>query len=935
MQDGSLMLYTSNGIVVFNGFAFKPLIADSSYKKQFFRKLIYIPATGHVMGCDMNKHLFQLFPLYRKINLGKKNAYNFARKGDSLILLTGDFDLFVYSIRNNKVLDWRGPRNYMNAFPKNFTPTQMTDYEDHVFIASSQGLFRINPDSGTVQKLMETPCDQLRVSAFTNRLYISSGAVIYSYNGKTIEKVADLGIKPTKNQVAVTAIEFLDTNRFFAGTPDGVILVTKSGMYNISAPYKANINSLYFDKANACLFAGTGNKGLLKLQFKENFYYSEEAGLHNASLNSIVDGGHGEIVFARNCCYLQKLVGDTVLRYSEKQSNYASLSNIGSHIWAGTWGSGIYIFNKGQLIDSLKHPSLPGNEVHACYQTKEGNIWIGTDKGLASGADIKHIKPAFPQIKETVICFYEKSDGAICVGAVGCFYIIKNGKITHRYDDKKGLRGKEVRTFYEDEKKRLWIGTYGGGLYCLNSDRFVSINAKRGCMLDEDVFCLAPDGLGFFYITSNHGLWRVSLKALFDFYEDRLNYLVPYHYAEENGIANTEFTGGFQNNFLKMQDGSIYFPGIGGLLHTIVKNPYVGKLSPIINSIYVNDTLFEAGSPRLDHNTHSIRFNFSCNSIVTHGNVYFQYRLFTETGSEWNAPQKSRSVTFDQLRHGKYRFVVRAIDGSNNPNPESVSYEFDIPPFYYETLWFKTMVALIALGLLFTVVRLRIRQIRNRAEEKAHYSRKLAEIELKAIQAQLNPHFIFNCLNTIKFFIIEKDFLRASQSLGTFSSLIRASLENSDKLFVPFKTELKFVKDYIELEKFRLGERLDCTIVSNPSVKDDMLVPYLIIQPHVENAIKHGIANLINKQGKLSLYFERSATGLTCVINDNGIGREASRQLNQRSARHISKGTQLIVEKSEFLRQYNNYNCSIEIIDLFTEQGKPAGTKVTIEMPLQ
>lgn len=935
MPDGSLLLYTSNGIVVFNGFSFKPLITDSSYKKQFFMKLIYLPAKGEVIGCDMDKNLFQLFPAYKKINLGKKNAYNFARKGDSLIVLTGDFDLLVYSLKDGKAKNWRGPKNYANAFPHNFTPSQMTDYNDQVFIAASNGLYKINPDSGTVLMLMDAPCQQMRVSTFTKKLYISSGACIYSYDGKKIEKVVELNLHIKQEGAPITAIEILSADSFFVGTTTGILAIGKNSTKNLTGTFKSNINSLYFDKENNCLFAGTLSKGLLKLQLKDNQSYSEDSGLGGVSLNSIVRSNEGEIVFAHNCCYLEKFVNDTIAHYVEKKSNYASISVINGKLWAGTWGSGVYIFDNARLVDSIQQPALPGGEVHACFKSKDGMVWVGTNTGIAAGPDQKNIKPVLPQIKETIITFYQLRGGAICVGAVDCFYIIQNGKIVKRVDDKRGLKGKEVRTFYEDDSGRIWIGTYGGGLFCLDGEKFVSINSKRGCMLDEDVFCLAPDGMGFFYITSNHGLWRVSMKALVDFYEGRLSYLVPFHYTEENGITSTEFTGGFQNNFLKANDSTMYFPGIGGLLRTSVKKPYSGKLSPIINSIFVNDTLFEKGSSYIDRRTRSIQFNFSCNNIITSGNVYFQYRLYGETNSEWSAPQKSRSVTFNLPRYGKYTFVVRAIDGSNNPDPESVGYDFEIPPYYYETAWFRVFAIALGLGLLLIAVRLRIRQIRNRAEEKELYSRKLAEIELKAIQAQLNPHFIFNCLNTMKFFILEKDFVRASQCLNSFSSLIRASLENSDKLFVPFKTELKFVKDYIELEKFRLMERLDYTIVCNPSVHDEMIVPYLIIQPHVENAIKHGIANLEDKLGKLSLYFERSATGLICVITDNGIGREAARALSLKNNKHVSKGTQLIVEKSEFLKQFNNYNCDIRIVDLYTDDGKPAGTKVTIEMPLQ
>lgn len=151
-------------------------------------------------------------------------------------------------------------------------------------------------------------------------------------------------------------------------------------------------------------------------------------------------------------------------------------------------------------------------------------------------------------------------------GESGVYIFSEAGEIKRSLNSADGLVGKEVRAFYEDQEGLLWIGASAGGLYCYEKGVLTSINRKKQCALPPDIFTLAKAGDGRLYITTNNGLWAVDETKLRDFYRNKLNQLVPFHYDEAHGILNTEFNGGFQNNYAIGNDGRLFFPTVQGLV---------------------------------------------------------------------------------------------------------------------------------------------------------------------------------------------------------------------------------------------------------------------------------------------------------------------------------------------------------------------------------
>ena len=213
---------------------------------------------------------------------------------------------------------------------------------------------------------------------------------------------------------------------------------------------------------------------------------------------------------------------------------------------------------------------------------------------------------------------------------------------------------------------------------------------------------------------------------------------------------------------------------------------------------------------------------------------------------------------------------------------------------------------------------------------------KQAEIEMRALRAQMNPHFIFNSLNSINKYILKSDHVNASRYLTRFAKLIRLILDNSNSKEVTLSDELEALKLYIEMESLRFTNKFVYQITVDENVSIDTLqVPPLIIQPYVENAIWHG---LLHKEtgGMLSIAVKTTNDNmLQCTIEDNGIGRARASELKSKSATaNKSLGMKLTEERITMLNQYASLNASIHIIDLENSTGEATGTKVILTIPV-
>lgn len=223
----------------------------------------------------------------------------------------------------------------------------------------------------------------------------------------------------------------------------------------------------------------------------------------------------------------------------------------------------------------------------------------------------------------------------------------------------------------------------------------------------------------------------------------------------------------------------------------------------------------------------------------------------------------------------------------------------------------------------------------RKLQMEMEYEKKFSEIELKAIRAQINPHFIFNCLNSIQLFVMQRDYEYAQKYLSDFSYLIRKTLDFSRRNFITLSDEIAYLNTYLGLEKMRFENKMEYQVlVENNIPISELEVPAMLLQPYVENAVKHGMNNEQQVTGMLYIRFHLLHNDiLECIIEDNGIGIERSKAIRNLHSNHQSSGLEISHNRAEILNKMYNTGIQIEIIDKSSQESSCTGTLVRILIP--
>ncbi len=377
-----------------------------------------------------------------------------------------------------------------------------------------------------------------------------------------------------------------------------------------------------------------------------------------------------------------------------------------------------------------------------------------------------------------------------------------------------------------------------------------------------------------------------------------------------------------------LQDEALWVCHSGGVQQVAINHVRSNIPQPVVrfDEIKVNDrpiTDFQKGI--FKNNERKIQFTFSSPTLKDRENISYYYQL-VGYDDEWKTQSyQQNEVIYNALAPGTYTFQLKAENqGVFSP---VISYSFTIEKPFYAHVWFIAAVVVLFLGIVYFIYRWQLK-IQNK---KAKQLSELNASKLTAIQSQMNPHFIFNSLNSIQDLILKGDVEHSYSYITTFSNLVRRTLNYSEKDFIDFDQEIKLLELYLSLEKLRYKKDLNYSIDTR-NVEDIMLPP-LLIQPFIENALVHG---LLHKEGakNLKISFELKEV-LTCTIEDNGIGREQAKtiKLRQRSD-HESFSGKAIHKRFEILSNVFKGQFGYIYEDLY-ENNQPSGTKVILTIPIK
>jgi len=338
---------------------------------------------------------------------------------------------------------------------------------------------------------------------------------------------------------------------------------------------------------------------------------------------------------------------------------------------------------------------------------------------------------------------------------------------------------------------------------------------------------------------------------------------------------------------------------------------------------------------RLNADENFLQFEFS--ALVFGNSNRNQYSWMMEgVDQKWVYGGNENKVSYARLKPGIYVFKVKAAN-SDGVWGTPTEYRIKIRPPFYATSWFIAICLIGIAATLFFWNRHRVLQARKEEQLKASFKQQLAESEMKALRAQMNPHFIFNSLNSIQKYILKNEHFEASQYLTKFSRLIRLILDHSNQNNILLSSELDLLKLYIEMESLRFDDKFAYHFYVDPNLNIETCeIPSMLIQPYVENAIWHG---LIHKEenGTLALHFSKKGkNGLQVTIEDDGIGRDKAAELRSKQVlQKKSYGLRITENRIAVINRTQNINATCEIIDLKDDAGKVAGTRVVLNIPLK
>ena len=313
--------------------------------------------------------------------------------------------------------------------------------------------------------------------------------------------------------------------------------------------------------------------------------------------------------------------------------------------------------------------------------------------------------------------------------------------------------------------------------------------------------------------------------------------------------------------------------------------------------------------------------------------VTYQYML-EGYDKDWITTDQRR-VRYPQLPGGSFHFMVRAKEGNQQSWTSTTILALDIPKRLLEFWWFWAVLGSLFLTMAYLLYRFLVSRAKKTERLKADFEHQVSEIQMQALRAQMNPHFLFNSLNSIKYFAISKSKDETAAYLSKFSLLVRAILNNSKSRTISLKDELDALQLYIEIEHLRLDGKFDYQIDIDSGIHiKQAQIPPMILQPYVENAIWHGLMHK-DGRGKLLVQVKDMGHQIQCIIEDNGIGRVKSSEFRGKQTDHKkSVGMQITSDRIALINKIYHIDTQVHVIDLMDEKGMATGTRVVINVPL-
>ena len=478
----------------------------------------------------------------------------------------------------------------------------------------------------------------------------------------------------------------------------------------------------------------------------------------------------------------------------------------------------------------------------------------------------------------------------ILIGGLNGLYLFNNG-ITTKVDSKENILDSRIELIKEINDALL-LGTIGNGLIYYSKDSVYKFTTKDG---------LSSNIISSIYINKND-VWVATNNGV--------NYL-KYNKGKLTLIRTFTNFNISEINDIYVENNSIYLATKEGF-KIISQSDNISKYNTPINitTVKINGEIYNKNDTNtfvLAHNQNKISIQYSGINYNSRGKLMYKYRL-KGLEEQWNYTNQ-RNINYTSLMPNDYLFEISVREENGNWSKVHSILSFKIKKAYWQTYWFYCIVAFIFILLIYTTIII--------FRKKYNKEKLIAELEAQALMLQINPHFIFNALNSIRVYLF-KNIESADNYIVNFSKLMRGVLNNSSKQFVTIQEEIELLKNYIELEQMRSDHIFDYNINIDQSVNQGLEIPSLVLQPIVENAIIHGL--LPQNEGTLELNIFNTPNYIVCEIKDNGVGFDSKIKANSKGLNITKKRLKYISPKSIFEIRKKEIKGTIVILKFYLKK---------------
>lgn len=803
-----------------------------------------------------------------------------------------------------------------------------------IWVFTPNGLYEWNETTNLLLASTNKNLNNIQVSAVTknnNQLIIATKEGNLHFYNLTENKI----LKTIKTPDSVILNQLvLDNNNLYGVSANEIFNIQNNRFKSIFASQNFNIKHFVVNEKTNNFWAAT-SKGLLQLHLpKKGLVFLDFPAEYSKNGNFVLDvtepSPNEFWVLTSNNQVLQ--FKNNTWRLLEQFSKNLKIKSFTLHknIYITTT-KGIYLW-KGNVFQKVNLEGFVADEdiVKSVIIGKE--LWILSASNEIVKYDLQTNKKIKSNFKNTVGFWKENKWNDLAVDhqqniwLVGwmpkgfgiCKYDEKQQKfidISHKsFNNHRDLFvGDYYNRIYTDQTNNVLFSAYGGFSMGKNIGKLnKTIDVHSYSIDDTYVTGLMQDANENVFFATNAGL-HVYLKS-------------------KDKVVKINTTDGLTTNtlqyaFKKISDNRLLLGGENQL--TIVN--YTDLLqSPLQNTIKITKLLIN-GKPYtnaeeliLNYKQNNITLQFSTFSYLEANKVFYEYSV---NNNEWISLENHAELVFNHLSPGSYDIKIRATDHLQNQLQKQLHYFIKINPPFTQSPLFFVLLGIVVVIFIYGWFRYSL----HRKMKEKRYELQVKDAEMRMLRAQMNPHFMFNTLNSINSYIIQHKTEDASKYLTSFSKLMRNILESSKQQWITLAQEAKTTELYLQLEAVRLENSFTYEIVIDNEIEEtEIFVPPLIVQPFAENAIWHGLRHKADGNGKLYVRFIlENKTKLRIEIEDNGIGREGS-MLLKTAKKHTSYGIKITEERLVKLNAANY----LEILDLYNSHNKPVGTKVILHLNL-